>query len=138
MARPTNRKRHPLSEAVIELRTSLGDTQQQFAERLHTALSTVARYETSRPPAGGMLLRLAVIAEQRAIGRQADDAKVLIELATGFQRLYLEEVFGTIGVNHNLLRTFPDGETYVFAKFKSDATRKAIAQALAKAKQDEK
>jgi transcriptional regulator with XRE-family HTH domain len=69
MARPTDRKRDPLSLAVIELRTSLADTQQQFAARLRSALSTVARYETSRPPAGDVLLQLAQIAEKNRLSK---------------------------------------------------------------------
>jgi transcriptional regulator with XRE-family HTH domain len=72
MARPTNRKRDPLSQAVIELRTSLGETQQQFAARLRSALSTVARYETSRPPAGDVLLQLAQIAEKNRLLKLQD------------------------------------------------------------------
>ena len=67
MARPTERKRHRLSQAVIDLRTALGKTQQEFAAYLKTALSTIARYETNRPPSGAILASLAATAQE--IGR---------------------------------------------------------------------
>lgn len=41
-----------VSEAVRELRKRLGETQQSFATRLGLAISTVVRYELSRPPKG--------------------------------------------------------------------------------------
>lgn len=63
MARPTSRPRHPLSDAVIKLREKLGDNQQQFAARLGYAVTTIARYETSRPPdTPSALLMLALTA----------------------------------------------------------------------------
>lgn len=62
MARPTSREKHPLSVALINLRKALGETQQQFAARLGTAITTVARYETSHPPSGAVLQKLALIA----------------------------------------------------------------------------
>lgn len=62
MARPTSRVRKPISEAVIRLREALGENQQQFANRLGTAITTIARYETSRPPSGQILLYLARLA----------------------------------------------------------------------------
>ena len=39
-----------ISDAVRRLRIAFGETQQRFAERLGTALITVTRWETSRPP----------------------------------------------------------------------------------------
>jgi transcriptional regulator with XRE-family HTH domain len=68
MARPTERKRHRLSQAVIDLRVTLGDTQQAFASRLGTAIATIARYETSRPPTGTALASLAVVAQEAGRG----------------------------------------------------------------------
>jgi transcriptional regulator with XRE-family HTH domain len=62
MARPTSRKKSELSKAVVELRVLLGENQQAFSNRLGIALNTVARYETSRPPSGEMLLRLGQLA----------------------------------------------------------------------------
>lgn len=43
-------------EAVRALRQSIGDTQQQFAGRLSLAISTVVRYELTRPPKGAALI----------------------------------------------------------------------------------
>ncbi len=51
-----------VTDAVRMLRKGLGDTQQQFALRLRTALRTVARYETTRPPSGKTLAQLIAIA----------------------------------------------------------------------------
>ena len=48
-----------LTEAVKSLRLSLGESQQQFSNRLGIALGTVARYETKNPPKGPVLLTLA-------------------------------------------------------------------------------
>jgi len=53
-----------LSEAVRALRQALGDTQQSFAHRLGLAISTVVRYELTRPPSGAALLTFANLAEQ--------------------------------------------------------------------------
>ncbi len=53
----------PLCRAVRSLREAMGETQQQFATRLHIAISTAVRYERSRPPRGEALatfLNLAV------------------------------------------------------------------------------
>jgi len=60
--RPMAGDRHSVSRALIELRKLLGETQQQFASRLGTAITTIARYETSRPPRGRVLARLEQIA----------------------------------------------------------------------------
>jgi transcriptional regulator with XRE-family HTH domain len=53
---------------VIDLRTALGETQQAFASRLRTAIATIARYETSRPPSGTALASLAVVAQEAGRG----------------------------------------------------------------------
>lgn len=62
MARPTTRKRDSVSLAVIKLRTALGDSQQQFAARLGVAITTIARWETQRPPGGKVLHALERLA----------------------------------------------------------------------------
>jgi transcriptional regulator with XRE-family HTH domain len=55
-----------LSVAVAELRKALGLTQQQFAQRLGTSITTVARWETTgRSPSGSTLLRLRVLAQRQ-------------------------------------------------------------------------
>ena len=50
-------------EAVKNLRQAHGDTQQAFAHRLGLAISTVVRYELSRPPSGAALALLAKSAQ---------------------------------------------------------------------------
>jgi transcriptional regulator with XRE-family HTH domain len=62
MRRPP-RDLHELSLAVRDLRAALGMTQQQFAEKLPTALRTLARWENNEPPHGKVLVRLAQLAE---------------------------------------------------------------------------
>src|SRR5689334_11883958 len=77
MARPTDRERSPLSEALIQLRQTLGHSQQQFASRTGLAVTTIARYETSRPPRGrelGIFHRLAVEAHRPDIAAAFGEA----------------------------------------------------------------
>jgi transcriptional regulator with XRE-family HTH domain len=54
--------RNKVTEAVRDLRNRLGDTQQQFANRLGMAISTIVRYELSRPPRGRVLADLENLA----------------------------------------------------------------------------
>ena len=61
-----------LSLAVKQLREALGQTQQQFAQTLSTAITTIARYETGRAPQGQFLARLAEIASQNNQPKLAD------------------------------------------------------------------
>jgi transcriptional regulator with XRE-family HTH domain len=64
MNNPTGKEnRHPLCDAVRSLREALGDTQQQFAHRLGMAISTVVRYELTRPPSGEALAHLQRVAQ---------------------------------------------------------------------------
>lgn len=44
------REKTPVAKAVRELRQVLGETQQDFAYRMNTAIRTIARWETIRPP----------------------------------------------------------------------------------------
>lgn len=53
-----------IHEAVRALRLALGDTQQQFAQRLNMAISTVVRYELTRPPKGKVLARFDALARE--------------------------------------------------------------------------
>lgn len=55
-------RKTPIQEAVINLRHALGLTQERFAAALGVGLVTVARWETSRTPAGTSLARLEVLA----------------------------------------------------------------------------
>src|SRR5262245_4068820 len=59
-----SRPRSEISQLVIELRTALGETQQQFAVRLGVALTSVARWETTYPPRAERIEQLAVLAEE--------------------------------------------------------------------------
>lgn len=51
-----------ISKAVRDLRTALQETQQGFAYRMKTAVRTIARWETVRPPKGKSLARLERLA----------------------------------------------------------------------------
>jgi transcriptional regulator with XRE-family HTH domain len=53
-----------ITTAVRKLRLALGDTQQQFAQRMKMAISSVVRYELSRPPRGKALAQFALLAQQ--------------------------------------------------------------------------
>jgi transcriptional regulator with XRE-family HTH domain len=74
--------RNTVRRAVVELRNALGLTQQKFAGVLNTAVTTIARYETSHPPSGKALLRLAEIAHEKG----------LLDLSGQFRLMYLDEV----------------------------------------------
>jgi transcriptional regulator with XRE-family HTH domain len=66
------RKRSAVSEAVVRLRTALGETQEQFAARMGTSVATIARYETSRTPKRGALDELIKIADENGLASYAD------------------------------------------------------------------
>jgi transcriptional regulator with XRE-family HTH domain len=80
--------RNAVSVALVELRKAMQMTQQRFAvEVLRTAIGTVARYETSDPPRGEVLLRLAAIAYEL---KRPDLARI-------FERAWLEQLPKTRG-----------------------------------------
>lgn len=80
--------RDAASEALIALRLAMGKTQAAFAvEVLKTAVTTIARYETSHRPPGDVLLRLADIAKEHG----------LAELQSKFQLFYLEDAMKNLG-----------------------------------------
>jgi transcriptional regulator with XRE-family HTH domain len=64
MARPTSRPRSKISSTLIRLREHFGESQEKFADRLQVALATLGRWESSSPPTGRSLDRLAQIAVQ--------------------------------------------------------------------------
>ena len=104
--------RDTASTALVALRTAMGKTQQQFAvEVLKTAITTVARYETSHPPRGEVLLRLATIANEAAHGRPLKVAEPLLELAGVFHGLYFEEVLRNFGAKTDFLVSIPKTAT---------------------------
>ena len=76
----------PISEAVRSLRVELGESQQAFAYRMKTAIRTIARYETTRPPKGKALSEFYRVANE--IGNQ--------DLATVFRNALTAEM-GTAG-----------------------------------------
>lgn len=85
--RKTSRKRQPASEAVIALRKHMGLTQQRFAvEILLTSITTIARWETGRPPRGEMLLKLSSAAEKQ---RRPD-------LSATFFSFFMDDVIGLV------------------------------------------
>jgi transcriptional regulator with XRE-family HTH domain len=59
--------RNAVTDAVRRLREALGDTQQQFAARTGLAISTVVRYELSRPPRGEILTRFKALADEKGL-----------------------------------------------------------------------
>jgi hypothetical protein len=77
MDRPDN-KLDEASKLVIELRRVLDKTQQAFAvEFMKTAITTIARWETSHPPRGKALIRLAEIADQSGFPLLGEEFEVL-------------------------------------------------------------
>ena len=64
MPRPTTRAKSDVSLALTQLRESLGDSLQTFANRLHVALTTCGRWETSNPPRGKTLRRFYLLARR--------------------------------------------------------------------------
>ena len=71
-----------IQSAVRQLRKALGETQEQFAHRLRTAVRTIARYEGDRPPTGLVLEQL----------KQLADAYNLPEVASVFQQAIVREL----------------------------------------------
>jgi transcriptional regulator with XRE-family HTH domain len=82
------RQKSPVSQALADLRKAMGKTQQEFAVHvLDCAISTLARYETSDPPRGDVLLRLAEIADKAGQQGQAE----------AFRAAYREEQYQKFG-----------------------------------------
>ena len=74
--------RDAASEALVTLRRAMGLSQQRFAvEVMKTAITTVARWETSHPPGPEVLLKLAAVAEKEK----------LFDLRDTFRRLFVED-----------------------------------------------
>jgi hypothetical protein len=111
--------RDAASEAVKALRRALGKTQQAFAvEDLKSAVTTAARYETSHPPRGDVLLRLAEISEN-AIPKHKASQTQLIRLRNAFRFMYVDDVLSKIGFQLALVpkkKTEPP-KAYLLMKF---------------------
>jgi hypothetical protein len=93
--------RDAASDALVALRKGMGKTQQTFAvEVLKTAITTIARYESSNPPPRGeVLLRLRDVAREHG----------LHELSNRFELLFMEDILGKL--TYRLTR-FPATETH--------------------------
>jgi hypothetical protein len=72
----------PITRAVRELRQTLQESQQAFAYRMKSAVRTIARYETVRPPRGSVLAQLEGVALEA--GRA--------DLATVFRQALAQEL----------------------------------------------
>src|ERR1035437_2865330 len=83
MPRPTSRERDPISIAVARLRQSFGESQQEFANRTGLAITTVARYETSRPPQGESLDLFCALARQQGLTEVAETFRNALIAQTG-------------------------------------------------------
>jgi transcriptional regulator with XRE-family HTH domain len=110
--------RDKTSTALIALRAASGQTQQEFAvEVLKTAVTTIARYESTHPPRGEVLLRLADIADQR---RRFD-------LADVFRHSYLEQALKTINSRLFSVRSMDAHKTrgYLIARLQGQEENRA-------------
>jgi len=124
------KKRHVASQAVIDLRKALALTQQAFAVKLKSAITTVARWETTHPPHGQTLIRLAEEAQKARKasrgqdGERTPETQKLIDLMDTFKRLYLDEVFANLGGMEKILLRFhatkadPEPSVYFLAKLR--------------------
>ena len=111
-------KRHPTSNALVQLRKALKKTQQTFAvEVLHCAIGTVARYETSLPPEGVVLVQLADIAFQHG----------LTDIGNVFLMAFFDEVKSRLAKFPDLAAK--DGRGYVFSPCSTDGTRSTCCSA---------
>ena len=75
-------ERNESSIALVELRETLKLSQQNFSTALGVTISTIARWETSDPPKGYSLIRLALLAGDR----------MLPEIRDRFIALYVREL----------------------------------------------
>jgi hypothetical protein len=132
----------------------MGMTQQRFAvEVVKTAIGTVAVWETSNPPHGETLLRLAEVALQAAMSEsqkrakdhvdlgqsiksfrepaQPDAVQQFLELCATFRGLFLEEVFSSLGAaSGDLLITTRPGISYLLARIEDDPAKLKAAHKL--------
>jgi hypothetical protein len=102
----------PVSRAVRELRQAYGESQQAFAYRMKTAIRTIARYETVRPPRGaelGQFLELAIAKQRNDLAEVfaravADELKMKAERIprTIEENLYADLLFLMMRNRHGL------------------------------------
>jgi transcriptional regulator with XRE-family HTH domain len=96
--KPYEKPRHAASQALIELRTAMGLNQAEFAIKvLGSAVTTMSRYETTHPPSGEVLLRLAEIARAERDRPENVHLKMAFGfLASRFQALFADELFNSV------------------------------------------
>lgn len=109
MKRLSKPPRAAASDGMVALRKALNMTQAEFAVLvLKTAVTTIARYETTHPPEGDLICRLEQIAEEHN----------LFELRDRFRELYAEEVLSKLAFTI-LMRPKSDEErehAYLFTR----------------------
>jgi transcriptional regulator with XRE-family HTH domain len=66
------RKRHPISQAIRDMRRRLGISQQELAFRTGMAIRTIARWELEQPPHGRALYKLWQLAQDNALKEIGD------------------------------------------------------------------
>ena len=74
-----------VAEAVKSLRIALNDTQQQFAQRLGLAISTVVRYESIRAPRGAALAKLVYLASDNGLVHISEMFRYAINCEAGLE-----------------------------------------------------
>jgi transcriptional regulator with XRE-family HTH domain len=72
MPRRPKKQRTELAQIIRRLRVALGDTQQQFALRLDTSITSIARYETNSTPAREVIDRMADLAREEGLPKFAE------------------------------------------------------------------
>lgn len=109
MPRKTSSRRTPVSRALIELRSRMGETQQSLSALLGCSLQSVARWETTAPPVN---MALANLHRMAAGAGHHDLAKVFmdaLEALKGKQRRKLDDTMDEINRWHEItdhLRVF--------------------------------
>lgn len=138
---------HPISGAVRELRNALGETQQQFANRMKTAIRTIARWETIQRPRGKVLgdfVRIANAAKRPDIAvlfERAQTAELSIDHFTHKNSLHFEQGsdgshWGFLGLwfegldQKEFVLRFRDAITALHQQNEKPERREAFRQAL--------
>ena len=106
------------SRAVIALRHALGKTQQEFAQLLKTAISTIGRWETKDPPKGDALLQLA-----EAAWRHDQTA-----ICGDFELLFLDETLPRL--RKNMLQRIGEDSGYVVCRYDTSRDVPSAAEFL--------
>jgi transcriptional regulator with XRE-family HTH domain len=85
------RKPPTVTECVKALRIALDDTQQEFAQRLGLAISTVVRYESTRAPRGVALMKLTRLAGDNGLVHIVEMFRYAISSDAGLELKSLED-----------------------------------------------